>query len=395
MSTTSDRLCAAIVDAVDGVVGTVGRPVALHEPTLGAQERDAVAECIESGWVSYGGPQVGAFERRLAGLTGAADAAAMVSGTAAMHLALVLLGVRPGDEVMLPSLTFVGTANPVAQIGAVPHFVDSDPDRPGLCPEALRRRLTEVASRRDGRVVNRETGRPIAAVIAVHLFGHPVDIDALLAVAEGWEIPVVEDAAESLGSRVGDRHTGIFGHIGTLSFNGNKVVTTGGGGALLARDPALMARARHLSTTAKRPHRWDFDHDAVAYNYRLPALNAALGLAQLDRLDDTLRAKRTLAARYRDAFAGIEGVRFVDEPSGTTSNYWLNAILLDRADLRLRDEVLGALHAAGLLARPAWRPMHHLPMYRDAPRGPLTGTEDARARLINLPSSAFLARDQA
>lgn len=391
----SEGLEAAIVEAVGRVVGAARRPTALHEPSMGEAERNAVADCVSSGWVSYGGPQVGAFERRLAELTGATDAVALVSGTAALHLALALLGVRAGDEVLMPSLTFVGTANAAAHAAAVPHFVDSAPDRPGLCPDALARRLAEIAAPGPDGPVNTETGRRIAALVVVHVFGHPADMAPLLRIAEAWGIPVVEDAAESLGSRIGGIHTGMLGCIGMLSFNGNKIVTTGGGGALISADASLIARARHLSTTAKRPHAWAYEHDAVAYNYRLPALNAALGLAQLDRLDDALAAKRHLAAHYREVFAEIEGVRFLEEPSGTTSNYWLNAILLDRPDTTARDQILSRLHAAGFLARPAWLPMHHLPMYRDAPRGPLPGTEEAHGRLINLPSSPFLAGNPA
>ena len=378
-----------------------GGPIALHEPEITAHERALVDRCLASGWVSSVGEYIVEFERRLAAVTGARHVVAVGSGTAALQLALHAAGVRPGDEVLVPTLSFVATANAVAHCGATPHFVDADAGSLGVDPEALRAYLARVARRdgtgRDARTVHGATGRRIAALVPMHTFGHASRIAALCEVAAEWGIPVVEDAAESLGTSVGARggrvrHTGTFGLLGTLSFNGNKTVTTGGGGAVLTDDEGLAARVRHLATTAKRPHAWEYVHDAVAWNHRMPNLNAALGVAQMDRLDDMLARKRALAARYEAAARGAEGWSVVAPLADTTSNRWLVAARLadgDDAEAR-RDEVLAAAHAAGYLCRPAWQPLHTLPMYADAPRAALPVATTLHATLVNVPSSARL-----
>jgi perosamine synthetase len=255
-----------------------------------------------------------------------------MNGTAALHIALLLVGVERGDEVLVPSLTFIATTNAVSYAGGIPHFVDSSFDTLGLDPAALDAYLTEIADIVGGRCVNRATGATIRAVVPVHIFGHPVDMPALAVVASKWGLRIVEDAAEGLGAYRGEQHCGTFGEVGTLSFNGNKVVTTGGGGAIITDDPELGRRAKHLTTTARVKHRWSFEHDEVGYNYRLPNLNAALGCAQLERLDDLILRKRQLARNYLEAFAGLDGVSIVREPEGTRSNYWLVAMMLDEAD---------------------------------------------------------------
>jgi perosamine synthetase len=303
------------------------------------------------------------------------------------------VGVEPGDEVLIPSLTFVATANAVHWCGAVPHLVDADRTTLGLDPASLAAHLEKIAELGADGCRNRNTGRPIRAVVPMHVFGHPVDMPALNELSRRWGLTVVEDAAESLGSMIGDRHCGRFGRLAALSFNGNKILTTGGGGAILTDDSALAARCKHLSTTARVRHAWSFLHDEPGFNFRMPNVNAALGVAQLGRLPSALARKRRLTERYQAALAAIGGVSLFREPRGTHSNYWLQAILLDPQVAGRRDEVLAALHAAGIQARPAWTPMHHLPMYADCPQAPLPVTDELAARVINLPASPGLVHD--
>ena len=368
-----------------------GGAAALHEPEFAGNEWAYVKDCLDTGWVSTAGQYVEQFETMLCDFTGARHAVATVNGTAALHAALLVAGVGAGDEVIVPSLTFVATANAVAHCGAIPHFADVEMTTLSLDAGRLRRHLARVAARTDGGWCNQETGRPIRAIVCMHTFGHPSDLDGLLAVAAEFKLPLIEDAAESLGSYYKERHTGTFGQLGVLSFNGNKTVTTGGGGAILTDDDGLAARARHLTTTAKLPHAWAFEHDQVGYNYRMPNINAALGCAQLEQLPGFIARKRQLAQRYQDVFAGVPGISIVREPAGSHSNYWLNALLLDADDVALRDAILVACHDRGIGARPAWTPMHQLAMFGDAPRDDLAVTESLCRRLINLPSSPRLA----
>jgi perosamine synthetase len=376
-----------IVDAVESVTHGAAQ---LHAPEINGNEWQYVKECLDTEWVSTAGSYVTRFERDIEKLTGAKHAIATINGTAALHACLLVLGCTPADEIIAPAITFAGTANSIAQAGATPHFIDVEWRTLGLDPTALERRLAACAELRDGRCVNKLTGRRIAAIVPVHIFGHPCDIGAIGAIAEAWSIPVVEDAAESLGSSYRGRHTGTFGLAGILSFNGNKIVTAGGGGAIITNDDDFARAARHLTTTAKQPHRWEFIHDAVGYNYRLPNLNAALGCAQLERLNDFVKRKEVLADRYRTALAGWDGVRFFDAPAECRSNYWLNVIILDEARAGLRDALLSEMHHRKIEARPAWRPLHQLAPFAKAPRSDLDRAEDVYRRLINLPSSPRL-----
>lgn len=384
------QVADAVVAAVRTVVGAPGKGIALHEPEFAGREWEYVKDCIDTGWVSSVGSYVDRFERDLAAYTGAAHAVATSNGTSALHVCLLLAGVRPGDEVLAPALTFIATANAISYAGATPHFVDSEAVSLGADAVKLDAWLGEIARVENGSCVNRRTGAVIRALVVMHVFGHPSDLDALADVARRWHLVLVEDAAESLGSTYRGRHTGNTGAVSALSFNGNKVLTTGGGGAILTNDAALGRRAKHLTTTARVPHRWNFLHDEVGYNYRLPNLNAALGCAQLERLDEIVSRKRELAARYAAAFDGVEGVRFVREPKGTASNYWLNAIALDAPDEAVRDTVLAALNDAGYMSRPVWTLMHRLPMYAEAPRMDLACAQGLEASLVNVPSSARL-----
>jgi perosamine synthetase len=383
---------AAVVDAIRAALPNLppGARTALHEPCFAGNEWAYVKECLDSGWVSTAGTFVARFERMLEQRTGARHAVATITGSAALHAALLVAGIRAGDEVIVPSLTFIATANAVSYCGATPHLVDIAADTLGLDPLRLERHLVSIAERRAGELCNRATGRPIRAVVAMHTFGHPVDLDPLIEICRDFGLILIEDAAEAIGTLYKERPVGRDGRLSTLSFNGNKTITTGGGGAILTEDTALAAAARHLTGTARLANGWRFDHDQIGYNYKMPSLNAALGCAQLEQLDGFLARKRDLAQRYQRAFANMAGARIFVEPRFAQSNYWLNALLLDKADPELRDAILTATNAAGLGARPAWTLMHQLPIYRDCPRAETMVAEDIEGRLINVPSSPIL-----
>ena len=381
---------AATVAAVRTVLGPAEGTIALHEPEFGGNEWDYVKDCLDTGWVSSVGAYVDRFERDLCAVTGAPFAIATSNGTSALHICMLLAGVQPGDEVLIPALTFIATANAVSYAAATPHFVESEPRSLGVDAAALDAYLRESAELRGGACFNRRTGARLSALVVMHVFGHPSDLEALSDVADRWHLTLIEDAAESLGARYKGRHTGNVGRVSALSFNGNKVITTGGGGAVLTHDPELGRRAKHLTTTARVPHRWSFLHDEVGYNYRLPNLNAALGCAQLERLPSFIERKRRLAQRYEKAFTAVDGVRFLEEPPGTQSNFWLNAIVLQPSHAARRDELLAALNDCGYMSRPLWTLMHRLPMYTACPRMPLPVAEALEASVVNLPSSAKL-----
>jgi perosamine synthetase len=380
----------AIVQAIRSCMPAGRKTFELHEPCFRGREWDYVKECLDTNWVSSVGKFVDRFETELANYTGVRFAAAIVNGTAALHIALKVAGVRSQDEVLVPALTFVATANAVAYCDAVPHFVDSDFKTLGVHPQKLENWLQTTAEIRGGECFNKTTGRRIKALIVMHTFGHPVDMDPIVELCSAFRLELIEDAAESLGSFYKGRHTGSWGKISALSFNGNKVITTGGGGAVLTNDLELGRHIKYLTTTAKVPHAWNFYHDQTGYNYRLPNLNAALGVAQLEQLPELLEKKRKLAMQYQSAFEKVAGLKFFEEPQQSKSNYWLNVVLLDPA---FRGELTGLLkhlHEAGIKARPAWTLMHKLPMYQDCPRMDLSVAEDIESRLINLPSSASL-----
>lgn len=379
-------LAPRVVEILRSVVGRA--PVGLHTPSFAGNEWAYLKECLDSTFVSSVGKFVDRFEDDLAAYTGAKYAVAVVNGTAALHIALRLAGVQPGDEVLIPALTFVATAAAVVYCGATPHFADCEERTLGLAPGPLREYLQGIAEIRGNQCVNRATGRVIRSLVPMHTFGHPADIEGLLAIAKDFHLTIVEDAAESLGSTIFGRHTGTFGLAGTLSFNGNKTITTGGGGAILTNDIELARHAKHLTTTARVRHRWEFLHDEVGYNYRMPNLNASLGCAQLEQLPAFLESKRRLFERYQAAFTAVAQLRIVREPEGCRSNYWLQAILLDESAAEERDSILTATNDAGLMTRPAWTLMHRLPPYRASPQMALPVSESLERRLINLPSSA-------
>jgi len=381
-------IAATILDRIQRV--TQSPRVSLHEPTFGGNELKYVTECIQTGWVSSVGEYVNRFERELAAYTGAAHAVVVSNGTSGLQVMLELVGVKCDEEVLVPALSFVATANAVRHCGAWPHFVDSDKCTLGVDVDKLEAYLHDISEHREGGCYNRRTGRRIAAIVPMHTFGHPVDMPSLMALAERYRLEVVEDAAESLGSWIGDRHTGTFGRCAMLSFNGNKIVTTGGGGAIITNDGALAKRAKHLTTTAKQPHPWAFFHDEVAYNFRMPNLNAAMGCAQLERIGQFLEAKRLLASRYADAFRDVPEVSLFLERPGTTVNYWLQTLLLAPEVASQRDEILTATNAAGQMTRPVWELLYTLPMYGACERMATPVADDLARRIVNLPSSPQL-----
>lgn len=359
--------------------------VPLHEPTFDEKEIEYVTECIRTGWVSSVGSYVSRFEEELAKFVGAKRAVAVVNGTAALHIALKIVGVQENDEVLMPSLTFVATANAASYLGAIPHFVDVSYETLGMDPIKLNKHLEEIGVLRNGQLYNKQTGRRIAAVVPMHTFGHPVDLDGLLEVCDKFNLVLVEDAAESLGSYYKGKHTGTFGKVAAFSFNGNKIVTTGGGGAIVTNDDALADYAKHLTTTAKIPHRWEYVHDEIGYNYRMPNINAALGCAQLEKLQKFIERKRKLTEIYKKIVSQMDYVHLFTELNNTQSNYWLQTLILD--DAINRDEILLFLNENGILSRPVWKLMHSLHMYKDSPKANLDVTIDLEKKIINIPST--------
>ena len=362
----------------------------LHIPDFGGKEKDYLGQCIDSNFVSYLGEFVCRFEQMVAEYTTVKRAVATVNGTTALHAALKVVGVNPGDEVLIPALTFVATANAVSSCGAIPHFIDVDEKTLGIDSSRLSEYLANVTEVDDDSCFNKKNGAHIRAIIPMHTFGHPVDMNPLIDVCRYYHIEIIEDAAESLGSIYKNRHTGNFGKAAIMSFNGNKIITTGGGGAILTNDDSFADRIKHITTTGKVPHRWEFNHDCIAFNYRMPAINAALGCAQMEKLPDFLYRKRQLAERYKTAFKMIDGVRFFAEPEYARSNYWLNALMLEKPDMDLRNEILYITNNAGIMTRPVWTLLHKLPMYSTCPKMDLSVSEGLEARIINIPSSAYL-----
>lgn len=363
----------------------------MHEPYLSSLEENYVHDCLKSTFVSSVGKYVDNLERKIASYTGAARAVAVINGTAALHISLLLSGIRNDVEVLIPGLTFAATANAVCHAGGIPHFVDVEQNSFGICPQTLESYLKRICKITSGDCVNKLTGRKIGVIIPVHVFGHPCKIEQILEVANKYKLLVVEDAAESLGSFYKGQHTGTFGKLGNISFNGNKIITTGGGGMIITNDESLANQAKHLTTTAKVPHKWEFFHDQVGFNYRMPNLNAALGCAQLERLPELLDLKRKLFHTYYENLSQINGIGLVQEPPNCSSNYWLQTIILNKPNLDLRNEILSVLNEAGFMSRPAWKGLHKLDHFKDNPRMDMEITESLEKRIINIPSSSFLS----
>jgi len=379
--------------------------IPLHAPIFNGNEKKYLNDCIDSTFVSSVGKFVDQFELEMAKYTGATKAVACVSGTNALHIALKLVGVEPDTEVITQSLTFIATANAISYCGAKPVFLDVDKDTLGLSPEKLENWLknnTKI-NKTTNKTVNKLTNKPITSCVPMHTFGHPCRIDEIIKVCDKYHIPVVEDAAESLGSFYKNQHTGTFGEIGVLSFNGNKTITSGGGGMLLFKDEKLAQKAKHITTQAKVPHSWNFVHDEIGYNYRMPNINAALGLAQLEQLPKFIESKRKIAKAYQDFFSnhnsehailrlskGVEGftLNFFSEPNNASSNYWLNTILLN--DKTVQEAFLKYTNEQGIMTRPIWELMNKLVMFKDCECGDLSNAEWLEERIVNIPSSVIL-----
>jgi len=382
---SSDRFIRAFVTEVRSIYQTQDF-IPLHAPVFEGKEKELVIQALESTFVSSVGKSVEEFEAAIARYTGAQYAVAVSSGTAALHSALYAIGVERGHEVITTPLTFVATCNAVSYCGAKPIFVDVSLDSLGLSPQSLAEFLEQNAEvRDDGNCWNRSSESIIRACVPVHNLGHPVQIQEIAKICARYNIVLVEDAAESLGSLSHAKHTGRMGQVGVLSFNGNKIITTGGGGALITDDESLAKKLKHLTTTAKQPHPWLFRHDEVGFNYRLPNLNASLGLAQLAQVESFVEKKRRLAKHYQEWLVDWPEFQFFSEPSGAQSNYWLNAIITPNRETR--DEVLRRTNELGIMTRPMWTPMHTLPMYEHCQRLQLDNAESIEKRFVNIPSS--------
>jgi degT/dnrJ/eryC1/strS aminotransferase len=361
--------------------------IPLHEPRFIGNEKKYLNDCIDSTFVSSVGQYVDRFEKDFAKIVGSKYAVATVNGTAALHISLILAGVKRDDEVITQPITFVATCNAISYIGATPVFTDVDLDTMGLSLQALKNFLEANCEIIDNKCINKTTSRQVKACVPMHTFGHPCKIDEIKEICDAWHIVLVEDAAESLGSYYKGRHTGTFGKVGAFSFNGNKIVTSGGGGAIVTDDENLAKRAKHITTTAKIPHSYEYVHDEAAYNYRLPNLNAALLVAQLEQLDKFLISKRDLADKYKEFFSN-RNIKFVEEPKNSKSNYWLQTIIFD--DVGQRDEFLEFSNKNGVMTRPIWRLMNELDMYRNCQKANLENAKFLEQRVVNIPSSVIL-----
>lgn len=362
--------------------------VPLSVPRFIGNEKKYLEECIDTTFVSSVGKFVDRFEEEMALYTGTKKAVVCVSGTNALHMSLMLVGVERDDEVLTQALTFIATCNALSYIGARPIFIDVDKTTMGLSPDAMKEWLVRNAEIKNGQCYNKHTGRRVKACVPMHTFGHPVRIEELVALCEEYHIELVEDAAESIGSRYKNRHTGTFGKVGAISFNGNKTITTGGGGMMLFQDEELGKQAKHITTQAKISHRWEFRHDHIGYNYRMPNINAALGCAQLENLDKYIESKRQVAAEYEEFFKNIPGMEFFVDSEDTFSNYWLNAVILKDKEAQL--DFLQQTNDNGVMTRPIWELMNRLPMFEHCENDGLKNTIWFADRVVNIPSSVRL-----
>ena len=375
-----------VVDCIRSVYKTDSF-IPLHEPRFLGNEKKYLNECIDSTFVSSVGKFVDEFEEKIASYTGAKYAVATSNGTSALHISLLLANVEQNDEVITQPLTFIATCNAISYCNASPVFIDVDKDTMGMSPVALEIFLKENAEVKNQQCVNKSTGKIIKACIPMHTFGHPCRIEETQKICKEWHIVLVEDSAESLGSFYRGQHTGTFGELGVISFNGNKIITSGGGGCILTNNEDLAKKAKHITTTAKEPHKWEYTHDMVGYNYRMPNLNAALIVAQLEQLDGFLKSKRSLAKIYKKFFQNGD-IHFVIDPENAKSNYWLNSIVLKSKDQR--DLFLDETNSKGIMTRPIWVLMNKLPMFEKAQCGDLTNSEWLEERVVNIPSSVIL-----
>jgi perosamine synthetase len=385
----SDKISTQYTSVVDFIrsVYKTDSFIPLHEPRFSGNEKKYLNECIDSTFVSSVGKFVDEFENKIASYTGAKYAIATSNGTSALHISLLISGVENGHEVITQSLTFVATCNAISYCNAAPIFIDVDKDTMGMSPVALENFLKANAIVKNQQCVNKSTGNIIKACVPMHTFGHPCRIKEIHRICKEWQITLVEDSAESLGSYYNDQHTGTFGELGVISFNGNKIITSGGGGCILTDNEVLAIKAKHITTTAKETHKWEYTHDLVGYNYRMPNLNAALIVAQLEQLNGFLKSKRFLAKSYEEFFNGSD-IQFFSEPENSKSNYWLNSIILK--DDSQRNLFLDETNSQSVMTRPIWTLMNKLPMFKEAQCGDLTNSEWLEERVVNIPSSVVL-----
>jgi len=393
ISNVNRLLSKKIVKAIRQGLKFPKKKVYLHEPKFFGNELSYLQECIDTTFVSSVGKFVTRFEKDLENYTGSKNVIAVVNGTAALHISMKLLGVNRGDEVLLPTLNFIASANAVTYCNAIPHFVDSEEKTLGIDSEKLEKYLDKISRQKNGLCINRKTQRVIRACVPTHIFGHPTDLNSLIKVTSKFNIELIEDAAESLGSFYHKMHTGTFGKIGILSFNGNKILTTGGGGAILTNNAEIASRVKHLTTTAKKSHEWELFYEEVGYNYRMPNINAALGCAQLEKLSKLLEIKRQLFNSYKKSFNSLKlnnEAEIFQEPDSCSSNYWLQTLLLNESNMDQRDDILNKTNQAGLNTRPAFSLNHKLPHFKNYPRMDLTVAELLEGKIINLPSNEIV-----
>ena len=384
----NNELALQTLDALRRVIGT--NPQQLHEPSFEGNEWVYLKDCLDSSYVSSVGKYVDKFEKNLTTYTGAKYAVAVVNGTAALHIALKLSEVSQDDEVLIPALTFVATANSVTYCNAVPHFVDIEEKTLGIDAKKLRQYLADITEQKSNQCVNKKTGRIIRALVPMHTFGHPSDLEGLISVCQEFNLNMVEDAAEAIGSYYKGQHVGTFGLFGTLSFNGNKTITTGGGGAILTNNENLAKKAKHLTTTAKISHKWEFRHDDIGFNYRMPNINAALGCAQLEQLDSKLISKRNLFRLYSAVFDQVSGIKIFQEPENCKSNYWLQTLILEENESGNLQKILEATNESQIMTRPSWVLLNELIPFLDCPSMDLVVAKSLSIRIINIPSSPNL-----
>jgi perosamine synthetase len=390
MSTISKFLNNEILSSLESVLGNTHETYPLHEPTFDSDEIKSVADCVSSTFVSSVGPQIVEFEQLLSTFIGVKHVIAVANGTVALEVALREAGVDKDTEVLIPALSFVATANAVKHLFAEPVFIDSEESTLGINPQKMMEFIKSFVISTNGVPINKMTGRRVAAIVPMHTLGHPVLLDQIMSISQEYGIPVVEDMAESLGSFYKERHTGNFGVTSALSFNGNKIITTGGGGAIITNDDQMAAHMRHAIATAKIPHAWEFVHDEVGWNYRMPNLNASLGVAQMAKLPNLLASKRYLANRYSRVLDSISEIDFISEPESSSSNYWLCAMKLKHPNLEARNSILTTLHEHGILARPLWNLISDFSHFSKNQTSDLTIARELVASTICLPSSAHL-----
>ena len=362
----------------------------LHSPLFIGEEKKLLNLCIDSNYVSSIGQFVNEFEKKICIFTGAKYAIALSNGTSALHIGLLLTGVKKGDEVLVPSMTFIATANAISYCNAIPHFIDINESTLGIDVDKLSEYLKNHTFIKNGKCMNSITGNIISAVVPVHTFGHPIEIDKLLKLSKKYNLKVIEDSAEALGSKYKNQHCGTFGNLGVLSFNGNKIITTGGGGAIITNNRLLAEKIRHFSTQAKISHKWNLEHDYIGYNYRMPNINAALGVAQIDNIEKYLRLKRKLFDMYKNAFKDIDECEIMKEPKDCYSNYWLQTVILKKNVCSELVKILEITNNNNIQTRPSWTPLHKLKMYKKNPKSDLSITNSLSQRILNIPSSSSL-----